>query len=107
MKLGSEVRRKARSSSSRSRRSGRTTSAIASGLVYEAVALGYPEPRLGEGIALIVRPDRREQEEALRAFLKRQLPNFMQPGPIIWRDELPRSPNGKLDRVELKNELTA
>ena len=81
--------------------------AIASGLVTEAVALGYPDQRLGEGIALIVRPDRSGEEEALRAFLKRKLPNFMQPGPIIWRDELPRSPNGKLDRVELKNELMA
>ena len=81
--------------------------AIASGLIHEAVALGYPDARLGEGIALVVRPDRRGEEEALRAFLKRQLPNFMQPGPIIWRDELPRSPNGKLDRVALKTELTA
>jgi acyl-CoA ligase (AMP-forming) (exosortase A-associated) len=81
--------------------------ALASGLVTEAVALGYPDERLGEGIALVVRPDRRGEEEALRAFLKRQLPNFMQPGPIIWREELPRSPNGKLDRVELKNELMA
>ena len=81
--------------------------AIASGLVHEAVALGYPDPRLGEGIALVVRPDRRGEEEKLRAFLKRQLPNFMQPGPILWREELPRSPNGKLDRVALKNELTS
>jgi len=81
--------------------------ALASGLVAEAVALGYPDERLGEGIALVVRPDRRGEEAALRAFLKRQLPNFMQPGPIIWRDALPRSPNGKLDRVELKNELMA
>jgi acyl-CoA ligase (AMP-forming) (exosortase A-associated) len=81
--------------------------ALASGLVAEAVALGYPDPRLGEGIALVVRPDRRGDEEALRAFLKRCLPNFMQPGTIIWRDALPRSPNGKLDRVELKNELMA
>ncbi|HMG47484.1 MAG TPA: acyl-CoA ligase (AMP-forming), exosortase A system-associated [Allosphingosinicella sp.] len=81
--------------------------ALASGLVAEAVALGYPDARLGEGIALIVRPDRRGDEEGLRMFLKRCLPNFMQPGPIIWRDELPRSPNGKLDRVELKNELMA
>ena len=81
--------------------------AIASGLAHEAVALGFPDPRLGEAIALIVRPARREQEEDLRAFLRRALPNFMQPGPIIWRDELPRSPNGKLDRVALKNELMA
>jgi len=81
--------------------------ALASGLVAEAVALGFPDPRLGEGIALIVRPDRRGEEEALRNFLKRCLPNFMQPGPIIWRDALPRSPNGKLDRVALKSELMA
>jgi acyl-CoA ligase (AMP-forming) (exosortase A-associated) len=81
--------------------------AIASGLVHEAVALGYPDARLGEAIALVVRPAAPEREEALRNFLRRQLPNFMQPGPIVWRDELPRSPNGKLDRVELKNELTA
>jgi acyl-coenzyme A synthetase/AMP-(fatty) acid ligase len=81
--------------------------AIASGIIYEAVALGAPDARLGEAIALVVRPDRREREDELRAFLKRQLPNFMQPGPIIWRNELPRSPNGKLDRVELKNELMA
>jgi len=81
--------------------------ALASGLVAEAVALGFPDARLGEGIALVVRPDRRGEEAALRAFLKRQLPNFMQPGPILWREELPRSPNGKLDRVALKNELMA
>jgi acyl-coenzyme A synthetase/AMP-(fatty) acid ligase len=81
--------------------------ALASGLVAEAVALGYPDARLGEGIALIVRPDRRGEEAALRTFLKRSLPNFMQPGPIVWRDELPRSANGKLDRVALKNELMA
>jgi len=81
--------------------------AIASGVVHEAVALGVPDPRLGEAIALILRPDRREREAELRAFLKGQLPNFMQPGPILWRDELPRSPNGKLDRVALKNELMA
>ena len=81
--------------------------AIASGVVHEAVALGFPDARLGEAIALVVRPARRDQEEKLRAHLKTCLPNFMQPNAIIWRDELPRSPNGKLDRVELKNELMA
>lgn len=79
--------------------------ALASGLVAEAVALGVPDPRLGEAIALVVRPDRRDEEAALRGFLKRELPNFMQPGPIVWREDLPRSPNGKLDRVALKQEL--
>ncbi len=80
---------------------------IASGYATEAVALGLPDPRLGEAIALVLRPDRSGEEPALRAWLRQQLPNFMQPGPILWRDELPRSPNGKLDRVALKQELTA
>src|SRR5437868_4172362 len=81
--------------------------AIASGLIYEAVALGYPDDRLGEGIALIVRPDRSAEEDEFKAFLKRELPNFMQPGRIIWRHELPRSPIRKLDRNLLKDELNA
>jgi acyl-CoA ligase (AMP-forming) (exosortase A-associated) len=79
--------------------------AVASGVVAEAVALGYPDHRLGEAIALVVRgagPD-----DALRAYLRRELPNFMQPAAILWRDELPRSPNGKLDRERLKSELMA
>jgi acyl-coenzyme A synthetase/AMP-(fatty) acid ligase len=80
--------------------------ALASGAAAEAVALGYPDARLGEAIALVVR-GRRDGEEALRAHLKRELPNFMQPSAILWRDELPRSPNGKIDRVALKRELTA
>jgi acyl-CoA ligase (AMP-forming) (exosortase A-associated) len=77
--------------------------AVASGAVAEAVALGTPDDRLGEAIVLVARgpgPD-----EALRAFLRRELPNFMQPAHILWRDELPRSPNGKLDREAIKSEL--
>ncbi len=79
--------------------------AVASGVVTEAVALGVPDDRLGEAIALVVRgtgPD-----EALRNFLRRELPNFMQPAHILWRDELPRSPNGKLDREAIKSELSS
>jgi acyl-CoA ligase (AMP-forming) (exosortase A-associated) len=77
--------------------------AVASGAVAEAVALGVPDDRLGEAIALVVRgtgPD-----EALRNYLRRELPNFMQPAHILWLDELPRSPNGKLDREAIKSEL--
>ena len=80
--------------------------AVASGLVAEAVALGYPDHRLGEAIALVLRGDRSAEAE-LRQHLKRELPNFMQPSAILWRDELPRNPNGKLDRERLKSELMA
>ena len=84
--------------------------AIASGIAAEAVALGVADDRLGEAIALVVRPGSehgRQSEADLRNYFRRQLPNFMQPSLIIWRDELPRSPNGKLDRERIKSELTA
>ncbi|PWG01134.1 acyl-CoA ligase (AMP-forming), exosortase A system-associated [Sphingosinicella humi] len=84
--------------------------AIASGLVAEAVAMGVSDDRLGQAIALIVRPAPprgREVGADLRDYLKRELPNFMQPAHILWREEMPKSPNGKLDREALRQELMA
>ena len=81
--------------------------AIASGLVSEAVALGYPDPQLGQAIALVARATGDADEVKLRAHLKKLLPNFMQPSAILWRSELPRSPNGKIDRAGLEQELAA
>lgn len=76
--------------------------AVASGLIYEAVAFGVPDPRLGAAIVLIVRgKDGVADEEALAGYLRQNLPNFMQPQSIEWRDTLPRNPNGKLDRVAI------
>lgn len=76
--------------------------AVASGLIYEAVAFGIPDPRLGAAIMLIVRgKDGVSDEEGLAAYLRQNLPNFMQPQAIEWRGELPRNPNGKLDRVAI------
>ena len=80
--------------------------AMASGAVAEAAAFGVPDDRLGEAIALVVRGERAREAE-LRRHLKSELPNFMQPGAILWRDQLPRSPNGKLDREQLRKELSA
>ncbi|HEY0115727.1 MAG TPA: AMP-binding protein, partial [Allosphingosinicella sp.] len=68
---------------------------------------GYPDPLLGQAIALIARPSGEADEAGLRAHLKRTLPNFMQPSTLLWRNELPRSPNGKIDRAALEQELTA
>jgi acyl-CoA ligase (AMP-forming) (exosortase A-associated) len=75
--------------------------AVASGLIYEAVAFGVPDPRLGAAIVLIVRGKGARDEEGLAAHLRQNLPNFMQPQVIEWRDALPRNPNGKLDRVAI------
>lgn len=75
--------------------------AVASGELFEAVAFGVPDARLGAAIILIVRGKSDADREALAAWLRQNLPNFMQPQVIEWRDSLPRNPNGKLDRVAI------
>lgn len=83
--------------------------AIATGLAAEAVALGIPDPALGQAIHLVVRAkgDQAAAEAALPAVLARELPGFMVPRAIHWREEMPLSPNGKLDRTGLYLELSA
>jgi acyl-CoA ligase (AMP-forming) (exosortase A-associated) len=80
--------------------------AVTSGVTNEAVAFGLPDPRLGQAIILIVRGNA-EHDAHLKTYFKQELPAFMQPTIIQWRDDLPRNPNGKLDRVTLRAELVA
>jgi acyl-CoA ligase (AMP-forming) (exosortase A-associated) len=77
--------------------------AIATGLIQEAAALGVPDERLGQAVLLVVRGSA-EQEDALQAVLKRELPNFMQPQAIRWVEAMPLGPNGKVDREALLRE---
>lgn len=79
--------------------------AIASGAVAEAVALGVPDDRLGQAIRLVARGNR--DEARLIAHFKTELPTFQQPREVIWVDELPRNPNGKLDRAAIAREYGA
>lgn len=79
--------------------------AVASGLVTEAAAFGVPDERLGQAITLVVRAEVPD-EDGLRAYFRAELPAFMQPAVIEWRRDLPRNPNGKLDRVAIRASLT-
>ena len=78
--------------------------AIATGLVAEAVALGLPDAVLGHAIHLVVRGGS-DGSADLRQALMRDLPNFMMPKAIHWRDTLPLGPNGKLDRSGIYEDL--
>jgi acyl-CoA ligase (AMP-forming) (exosortase A-associated) len=78
--------------------------ALATGLAVEAVALGVPHARLGQAVHLVVRGDA-GAGEALSKQLQRDLPNFMQPQMIHWREAMPLNPNGKIDRTALQAEL--
>jgi acyl-CoA ligase (AMP-forming) (exosortase A-associated) len=87
---------------------------LQSGLAAEVVAVGLTEVRLGQTVAIIVVPASQtagmpadERTAALLAHCKEAMPLYMVPGRIEWRDALPRNPNGKYDRVALRDELAA
>jgi acyl-CoA synthetase (AMP-forming)/AMP-acid ligase II len=77
------------------------------GLVRDAVALGVEDLRLGQRVVLIASPvdGVALDQEALLASMRQQLPLYMVPTTLIIRDSIPRSPNGKFDRVLLRTEL--
>jgi acyl-CoA ligase (AMP-forming) (exosortase A-associated) len=75
--------------------------ALASGAVADAVAIGVADERLGQAILLVAVARGQGAEDRLRRFLSVELPAYMQPREIIWRDALPLSPNGKVDRAAL------
>ena len=83
--------------------------AMATGLVAEAVALGVADARAGQVVHLVVRARRgvdRAAAEALPRLLQAELPGFMCPRVVHWRDVMPVGPNGKIDREGLTRELT-
>jgi acyl-CoA ligase (AMP-forming) (exosortase A-associated) len=79
--------------------------AIASGAVREALAIGVPDERLGEAVLLVAVATGNDAEARLRSYFARELPAYMQPKEIVWRDALPLSPNGKVDRAALVREF--
>jgi acyl-CoA ligase (AMP-forming) (exosortase A-associated) len=80
--------------------------AYATGLVAEAVAMGADDVRLGQRIVLAVtmREPGRAADELSRA-LAGQLPAYMRPQHIDVLPQLPRAPNGKFDRAELRRTM--
>jgi acyl-CoA ligase (AMP-forming) (exosortase A-associated) len=79
--------------------------ALASGAVGDAIAIGIPDERLGQAILLVAVPNGKNADARLRSFLLAELPSFMHPRQILWRDALPLSANGKVDRAALQEQF--
>ncbi|GAB3036256.1 acyl-CoA ligase (AMP-forming), exosortase A system-associated [Bowmanella dokdonensis] len=75
--------------------------------IAEALACGVPDPMLGQAIAvrIVLKPGCEEDKDSILRLLKRQLPNFMHPKWLELVAELPRNPNGKVDRSAISKEL--
>lgn len=70
--------------------------------VEQAVAFGAPHPQIGYGIVLVVQaPSGSVDTDGLMAHCRVHLPMFMLPGHVEITTELPRNPNGKIDRKSL------
>jgi acyl-CoA ligase (AMP-forming) (exosortase A-associated) len=79
----------------------------ASGLVKEAAAIGIEHDTLGQTIIVVVsveNPKTFEQQHLLN-ICRTQLPNFMIPERIEILAELPKNPNGKIDRKVLSQQF--
>ncbi|RJG01878.1 acyl-CoA ligase (AMP-forming), exosortase A system-associated [Noviherbaspirillum sedimenti] len=76
----------------------------ATGLVAEAAAFGVPHPSLGQAIVAVVKPgDDGVTPQLLLQECRRHLPAYMVPLHIaVHDDDLPRNPNGKIDRKALQ-----
>ncbi len=84
--------------------------AFDTGAVRVAAAFGVDDDRLGQAIIMIATPadglNTDEAEAKLKSGLGRSLPVFMQPKEIHWIDDMPRNPNGKIDRNALRKRLS-
>jgi acyl-CoA synthetase (AMP-forming)/AMP-acid ligase II len=77
--------------------------------VAEAATVGVPDPIYGEEVVLYVRsqPGVHLSEEMVLAHCRQYLPHAKMPKQILFRESLPKTERGKMDRKALAAEWQA
>lgn len=76
--------------------------------VKEVGAVGLPDEKSGESIALfVVKRDPTLDEAALREYCASHLAPYKRPRLVVFRDELPKTPIGKILHRQLRDEARA
>jgi long-chain acyl-CoA synthetase len=71
--------------------------------VLECAAIGVPDERAGELVkVVVVRKDASITEADIRAYCEANLTGYKRPKVIEFRDELPKTPVGKVLRRALR-----
>ena len=75
--------------------------------VLEAAVLGLPDEQWGEVVTavIVLKPGREVGERELLDLCRTSLAGYKKPGKIIFRDELPKNPSGKILKRVLREEL--
>lgn len=75
--------------------------------VDEAAVFAVPDERLGEEVAAVVVPggSPRPTDADLRAYLSGRLAGFKVPRTILFVDEIPKGPTGKVQRVGMAERI--
>lgn len=77
--------------------------------VVESAVIGIPHPDLGEGVAAVVvlEPNARVGESDALAALRSRLAGYKLPRRVLFVDELPRNPMGKVRKTVLREKFGA
>ena len=75
--------------------------------VAQAVAFAIPDSRLGEEVAaaVVLRPGAEASEGELRRFAAGRLTDFKVPATVVFLEEIPKGPTGKLQRSGVAEKL--
>ena len=75
--------------------------------VIQAVTFAMPHEKLGEDVAaaLVLREGAKLTERELREFASSRLAAFKVPRRVVFLDEIPKGPTGKLQRIGLAEKL--
>jgi acyl-CoA synthetase (AMP-forming)/AMP-acid ligase II/acetyltransferase-like isoleucine patch superfamily enzyme/acyl carrier protein len=76
--------------------------------VAQAIAFAVPHPTLGEDIAaaVVLNKDAAVSESEIRDFAAVQLADYKVPSQVLFLDEIPKGPTGKLQRIGLAEKLS-
>jgi acyl-CoA synthetase (AMP-forming)/AMP-acid ligase II len=75
--------------------------------VAQAVTFGIPHEKLGEevGCALVLKEGSKASEGEIREYASRRLADFKVPRRVLFLEEIPKGPTGKLQRIGLAEKL--
>ena len=75
--------------------------------VAQALTFAVPHQKLGEEVAaaLVLREGATTTELEIREFVGQRLADFKVPRQVIFLDEIPKGPTGKLQRIGLADKL--